>query len=215
MAKKINLSAINQGLKSAKTINWPGTEEQVDMRILSAAEVQQAKASTDKYCLKLYGEYGYANADAWEDERAYQTLYRALRQPGTKEPLTDSIKEFRDQVFDGVRDCLLDEYTAMVSDIDPAALDIDDTQLNEVLDELIKKPATLANFSSSILLKKLLHTSAARLAILQPPSDSSSTAGPETENSSPDQDNNQDQDSDQKSKTKDSTLADDDGTTDH
>lgn len=176
----MNLEAIKKGRTHTATKKWPGTECDVVVALLNMTQMQQAKAAADSHCRELFGEYATENADDWQTEVSVQVLFLALQDAETGKPIAENIDAFRAQCSNAEISALAEIYNELEQESDPAAYVPTEEELEDLLDEITKKPTALASFSNSILLKKLLHISVSRPASCQNPSCSCSTLGIKT-----------------------------------
>lgn len=152
------LSKIKLGTDNVKLVDWPGTQTKVALKILSQSDLQSATFDTDRLFKTEKIEVSMVNASTYDDEKAVQILYRALRDPAKMtEPVCSTIIEFRKALTRSERDILIDEYLTFEKDVNPASEALSDGELDKVVSEIKKKPEMIngSNYSTASL-KKLI-----------------------------------------------------------
>jgi len=134
------------GTRNMKTIKYPGSDEDVTMRILSNAEIQEAVFATERHFLAADVVANTMTLDSYEDERTTQMLVRALRDPeDPKKPFAPSADELRRQLTREVKDILATEYAAFEQECSPALEKMTGDELEALWEEIKKKPQTQLN----------------------------------------------------------------------
>jgi hypothetical protein len=178
------LSRIKLGTANTKMVKWPGSEELVSLRILSLQERQEAGFATERHFKTSGIDLNMATAPDYDEEKAVQMLWRALRDPNGNVPLCKSIGEFRCALTREDKTTLIDEYLTFERDCAPSPDNLTEDEFDQFVSELKKTPDEIlsGNYSTSML-KKLCRSLASQLAIALSRNFSGS-ATPETQSSS-------------------------------
>jgi hypothetical protein len=170
----MNLRDLLQGTENYKEIFWPvmakdGNKIKVLLRVLTDAEHQEAKFSTEKYFKAEEVSTDPIMADEFQNEFFTQALWRALRDPKDKtKPVCDCISDFRVLLTRPIKMQLLDEWIAWEQENSPNPDLMSPEDFDKLLIDLKKKPKeTLGNVLSLAIAKKLLLTLVSPQEILQ------------------------------------------------
>lgn len=162
------LLRIKQGVKNYKTIPFPGAEKNVCLRLLSEKDTFEAVAAADQLFKANRLEIAFHNVNAYENEKAVQMLYRALRDPDSNEPVASSITEFRKLLTNEDRNLLIEEYNSLVEECSPSPKNMTAEEYDRLVEMLKKNPAEIiGNCSSLLTLKRLSLFLAEQLQNLQ------------------------------------------------
>lgn len=170
------LDRIKAGARNTRTIKFPGTDQDVMIRILSRAQIQEARFAADETFRKRGIEPGLMTADEYEEERTNQMLYLALRDPADPAaPIAPSVSAFKAQVTLDELDALAAAYRAFEHECSPDPEQLSATELSALIEDLKKTPEQTAGSVSSIAIaRQLLASLASRLEIS--PKDNGSTS---------------------------------------
>jgi hypothetical protein len=170
------LQKIKAGTSNRRTINWPGTDTQIDLRLLSNRDELDSTLAADRLFKDSEDRIEFHNLDAYQTERTMQQLWRACVEHGTDTPIAESIAEFRKLVTTHERDALVDEYNTLAEQCNPSPRELSDDEFDSLVAQLKKKPKeTAGSISSLSTLRRLC-----RYLAFQPatsPRDSGSTSG--------------------------------------
>ncbi|MBN2427106.1 MAG: hypothetical protein JXK94_02090 [Deltaproteobacteria bacterium] len=169
------LERLKAGIKNTKNIPFPGTDQEVTLRVLSNAELQEAHFAAERHFKKAEIEPGMTTIDAYEDEKTTQILFRALRDP--EEPangIASSASEFRGLLNRQEKDALVDEYTAFEMECSPRTEDMTEQEIGSLIEDVKKNPQTLGSVSNITTARKLIAFLVSRLPPSQKDSGSSS-----------------------------------------
>lgn len=170
MADANLLSRIKLGTKNEKLVKWPGSEELVAMHVLSLQERQEAAFATERHFKSSSVEVNLATAPDYDEEKAIQLLWRALRDPKTQEQLCKPIDTFRALINREEKGALIDEYLTFERDCAPSPDNLTDDEFDRFIAEVKKTPdETLSGSYSTALLKKLCMSLVSQLAIALSP----------------------------------------------
>ena len=152
-------SKLIAGTKARKSIPWPGTDVEVEIRVANDQDRFEAGIATDKLFSELGIRIGSENVYSYEAEKATQLLWRVVMKPGTDSRVTENITEFRALLRDGVREKLAEAHTSFQQECSPDPYEMTDQEF-DVLYARVKKnaPAILSKESSIFTLRKLAHT---------------------------------------------------------
>lgn len=170
------LERLKAGVNNTKTINFPGTDIQVQVRVLNEQDQLDATLATDKIFRVAGSKIDRENVEAYEAEKNDQLLFRAIRDPETGGPVASSMTEFRQLLSEGVRKVLLDEVYTFQEENSPSPYNMNSESYDAVL-QAVKKNAerTVTNLSSILLARRLIVSLAGQLASLQTASGSTSS----------------------------------------
>ena len=162
------LQKLKLGTSNVKLINWPGTETQIALRILSQAQLQEASFDTERVFKNAKIETNLMTAQIYQEEETNQILYRALRDPANlEEPIAPTIAEFKKALTVNEKKILIEEYSGFDSECNPSPGNLSSEEFDRLTQELKKKPeATLQNITSLPIAKKLLLFMASPAVIL-------------------------------------------------
>ncbi|HEX2958024.1 MAG TPA: hypothetical protein VHO70_14415 [Chitinispirillaceae bacterium] len=162
------LSRIKAGLKNHKILLYPGTDVQVRMNLLSEADTLDAIAAADQMFKAKKLEVTFHTVNAFENEKAVQMLYRALRDADNVEPLVSSIADFRKLLTSEYRTALIEEYNSLSEECSPSPVTLSADEFDRLIETVKKNPReTIGNTSSLSTLRKLTLSLAEELASLQ------------------------------------------------
>lgn len=158
------LDTLKLGTDNHKLIKWPGTSQDVVVRILSEHDRMEATIATERLLKGEKLESSLTTADQYDTERCIQILYRALRDPSNLEtPVANNITEFRKGITREDMKMLISEYTTYEQDCSPSPDNLTEEEFDHLLLEVKKNPGTLSGSSlSSSTLKRLITTLASR-----------------------------------------------------
>ena len=162
------LSRIKAGLKNHKITSFPGTDVQVRINLLSESDILDAVAAADQMFKAKTLVVAFHTVNAFENEKAVQMLYRALRDADNVEPLATTITEFRKLLTSEYRAALIEEYNGLSEECSPSPLTLPADEFDRLV-ESVKKNAseTIGSVSSLLTLKRLTLCLAEELASLQ------------------------------------------------
>ena len=162
------------GVNNTKTIDFPGTDIQVQVRVLNEQDQLDATLATDKIFRVAGSKIDRENVEAYEAEKNNQLLYRALRNPDDGTPLASTITEFRQLLSEGRRKTLRMVFCVQKNAVLPL---IEWTLLHTSPVQSVKKNAErmVTNLSSIVLARKLIITLANQLVRSQTDNGSSSS----------------------------------------
>lgn len=161
----MNLEAIKRGIKNSKLVVWPGTSVQVVMRILSKDEAQEAFFAAEQRFAREKITVQWHNLEEFQEERAIQQLFRALRDTDGEAPLATSAEMFRALVTTNDINSLAGAYSEFEAEVGGNLEMATDEEIDLLLSELKKKPEQVLGTVSNIgTLKRLLRSLVAQQA---------------------------------------------------
>lgn len=171
------LDRIKAGARNTRTIKFPGTDQDVVIRVLSKAQIQEARFAADETFSKRGVEPGLMTADEYEEERTNQMLYLALRDPADPAaPIASSAAAFKALVTLDEMDALAAAYRAFEHECSPDPEQLTAAELEALIEDLKKTPEQTAGSVSSITIaRQLLASLASRLESSRKDSGSTST----------------------------------------
>lgn len=168
------LEKLKAGIQNAKRLKWPGTDVDIDIRVLSEHDHHEASMAADRIYKVADINVGVENVDNYEAERTVQLLWRAVRNPETGGHVAKNITEFRTLLTRDARNILVDELNAFERECSPSPENLTDEQFDELFARVKKNAAeTITSVSSISLAKRLIVCLAAPQQTL--PADSGST----------------------------------------
>ena len=151
------LERLKSGTGNLKTIKFPGTEDDVMLKILSNAELQAAHFAAERLFKRLEIDTSMTTIDAYEDEKTAQILFRALRDPeDPSKGMANTIDEFKKLLTRTEKEVLVDEYSSFESECSPQVTQIGEQELEQLIEEIKKNPATLGSVSNIALARRLI-----------------------------------------------------------
>lgn len=139
------LEKIKAGTGNKKTIKFPGTDQDVALKVLSTSEIQEADFATERLFKKESIDTSMSTVDAYEDEKTTQLLFRALRDPEDESKnLAKDIDEFRKQITRDEKDILVEAYVAFEKECSPSPDNMTEEEMETLMDELKKRPEEIA-----------------------------------------------------------------------
>lgn len=157
MPKESLLTKLKKGSLNTKLIKWPGTEEDIRIRILNEQDFMEASQATDAIFDATGRRVAAQNVEDYESEKLTQQLFRAIEDPVTAKPLTASITEFRKLLSSEVKAILVDEFRQFQDECNPDPLKMTEEEF-DILYNNVKKNSekTVGNISSIFIARKLL-----------------------------------------------------------
>jgi hypothetical protein len=154
------LEKIKLGTSNSKLTKWPGTEQDVCIRILSEQDRMDAIFATERLFKNDKIETNLVTAEAFDNEKVIQILYRALRCPESlDQPVAPSISVFRKSISREETKVLISEYINYESECSPTPGNLSDEEFDKLLRDLKKNSEqTLTSITSLSIAKKLLLT---------------------------------------------------------
>lgn len=148
------LERLKKGPENKKIIKYPGTSEDIVIRVLSEGARQEAQFAAEHQFKSKDVEISMSTVDAYEAEKTLQMLYRALSDQDGK-PLARTITEFRQLITIDEKNILVDEYLAFEKECSPNPETLSQSEMEQLVEEIKKKPEILGNFSSIAMLRQL------------------------------------------------------------
>ena len=162
------LEILKAGSKNIKLVDYPGSTTKVALKILSQQDQQAATFATERHFKSEKIEVNLVTADEYEQEKATQILYRAIRDPqNLDEPIASTVTEFRKMLDRNEKKILIDDYLAFEAECNPSPENLSSEEFDKIFTDVKKNcVATVSNISSIHTLRKLLIIMASRPAIL-------------------------------------------------
>lgn len=152
------LEKLKSGKRNIRIIKFPGTDQDVALRVLSNAEVQDALFATEDHFKQRKIEVSATTVEAYEDENTIQILARALRDPkDLKQPLAADVDQLREIITLEEKNDLVREYDAFEIEVSPSTETIEDDELDRIFDEVKKKPETGSELNTYTLRKLIIY----------------------------------------------------------
>lgn len=168
--EKSLLARLKAGASNTVRVPFPGKEEQeVVLRVLTVAQVQQAELAAEDLFKKKGLQYTTSSGPIWEMECSVQTLAMAMRDPeDTGKPVARDAEELRMLLSEQEVSFLKAQYEALCIDSSPEIDKVTDEELSALLDTVKKSPQeTVSTVRSIKLLRRLCESLAVQCSILQ------------------------------------------------
>lgn len=157
------LERIRAGVKNTTTVIFPGSDQEVTMRIASRDEIMEANFATEAiFARRKIGVQAH-NLLSFEAESTLQVLFRVLTDSEGK-PLAPTVDRFRALVSDKDIDELANMYKAFESEVSPSVESMDTEQIKEFIADLKKKPEKMIGCVSSLPFARKLISSLVQLS---------------------------------------------------
>lgn len=149
------LEQLKQGVKNTRTINYPGTNQKITVRVLTDAEEQQAELAAERFFIDAKIPVAMHNIDDYQLEKTTRKLFAALSSPDGS-PLCRTIDDFKRLITRPERDILVGEYNDLMDECSPSAAEMADDEFFALVDDVKKKPLmTIGSVSNLQTLRRL------------------------------------------------------------
>lgn len=150
------LEKLKAGKRNVRAIKFPGMDQNVALRVLSNADVQDALFATENHFKQHKIEVSATTVEAYEDENTTQILFRALRDPQDYDrPFVKDVDELRRMLTRDEKDLLVEQYNAFEKEVSPSAVTLSDAEMDDLFGRLKKTPE-IGNDLSFSTLKRLI-----------------------------------------------------------
>lgn len=167
------LERLKRGTENKKTIKFPGTETNIQIRVLSEAERQAAHFAAEQHFKRQGIDVSMATVEAYEAEKTIQMLYRALSDEEGK-ALAHTPMRFAELLTIDEKSALVDEYMAHEKDCSPNPETLSEEEIDEIFESLKKNQTIPGNVSNIAIARQVIISLANRLRTLQQASGSTS-----------------------------------------
>lgn len=149
------LEKIKTSGKKKKETNWPGTDNKINLRILSDGDYLSSTMAVDTLFKGI--TIALQNIDRYNAELETQYLFRAIENPETGNPLFSNITDFRDSLSPEVKEILADELDALHEEFSPDPMRMSDEKFDKLLFDLKKNAEmTVGSVSNIFIARKLI-----------------------------------------------------------
>jgi hypothetical protein len=157
------LAKLKAGTTNHKIVKFPGTEENVRVRLLSTDETQLANIECEQWLKKENLDVTPTTIHYLEQERNVRQLFRALRNEEGDAGLADSLNEFRSLMTLTDLDFFAQIYQSIEAESSVNPFEMDEQKFESLVAD-VKKNAkmTIGNITDISTLKKLCLTLASR-----------------------------------------------------
>ena len=167
------IEKIKAGADHVGTIQWPGTDEPVGLRLLTEFDYSEAGIAADRHFKDI--AIGAQNVNNYNAEIETQWLFRAVVNPDTKERLFNNIVQFKKMLTPEIKDILAEKLSEMQEKYNPNPDNMTEDEFDKFLDNVKKNPReTVGNIQSISLARRVI------ISLASPPTnsqtDSSSTS---------------------------------------
>ena len=156
MAERSLIDKIKMGARYKEKILWPGTDDYVEIAVLTEQDELDAMAAAEKNFKDI--NVSSHNFDSYLAEKTTQLLFRCLYNPETGEKLFKNISNFRAILTPEVKG-VLDEEQARIQKVNsPKYEELTEEEFDKIVFDIKKKPVEdiLGNISNIGTLKKLI-----------------------------------------------------------
>jgi hypothetical protein len=158
------LQKIKLGTNNVKLIKWPSSDQEVLIRVLSQQEMQEAVFATERLFKKENIEVNLITSDEYDNEKATQVLYRAIKDPTDNKSICANITEFRASLTKEEKLYLIQEYLTFEKDCSPRPDNMSSEEFDKFLAEVKKNPSLINSSSlSCATLRSCITTLASQL----------------------------------------------------
>lgn len=142
------LEKLKAGIKNTRPVDFHGTP--LTIRLLSEGEMQQSRLEAQAYSKKKD-----LDEESEIIEKALRQLFIALSdEEGNK--IAENIDSFRNLVTRGEREFFIEEYLFLERESLPSVPGMDQSEFQDILDEVKKNPDLVLNGSNIYTLKRLI-----------------------------------------------------------
>jgi len=135
-------------------IKWPGSEEDIDMRLCAEEDYLRASIATDKTFSDT--RISLLDKDAYNSELETQLLFRILENPETGKQLFNRITDFRMVLVPEIKDKLVEEMNKLHEEYSPNPVEMSDEEFDKLVVNIKKNvEQTIGNVSSLSTLRRL------------------------------------------------------------
>ncbi len=149
------LEKLKRGTDNKKTIPFPGTSENIVLRVLSDGARQDARFATEHRFKANNIDVNMMTADTYEAENSLQLLYRALSDMDGN-PLARTVDDFRTLINLEEKNILIVAYLEYEAECSPSPQTMTAKELEALLEEIKKKPQTIGSLSSMPIARQLI-----------------------------------------------------------
>lgn len=152
------LEKLKGGKRNTRKIKFPGTDQDMVLRVLSNAEIQEALFATENRFKAKKIKISSTTVEAYEDENATQILFRALRDPQDPDrPFAENADELRKLLTRDEKDILVDAYNGLEKEVSPSVTKLSEKELEDLFEGLKKTPENGNNLSFSTLKRLIIY----------------------------------------------------------
>jgi hypothetical protein len=147
---------LKAGTANRKPWHWPGTDVEVELRVLTDQDQLEAGLAADRLYRDAKIDVGMPNIQDYEAEKTTQLLFRAVLDPTTHKQLFGDIAEFRRILTKPVRDALGLALDELQQECSPPVDCMEQDEFDSLVAQVKKTPeATISSLSSISTLRKL------------------------------------------------------------
>jgi hypothetical protein len=148
-----------------KRTNWPGTDMEIGIKVLSEKDFSEAGLAADKLYFEANISVTTQNIQDYLVERDVQILYRAIVDPeNPKKPLFAGITDFKALLTRGVREILVAEANTYQDLCSPNPYNMEEAEFDSLFLSVKKNyPQTTSSISNIFLARKLINALAKEL----------------------------------------------------
>lgn len=148
------LERIKSSGSHKQRIKWPGSDEDVDMRLCTEEDYLKASIATDKTFFDT--KISLLDKNAYNSELETQLLFRIIENPETGHQLFRRITDFRMVLVPEIKDKLVEEMNKLHEQYSPNPELISTEEFDKLIVNLKKNvETTIGNVTSLSMLRKL------------------------------------------------------------
>lgn len=150
------LQKLKAGTGNHKIVKFPGTEENIRVRLLSSAETQTANIECEQWLKKEGLEVTPSTIHYMEQERNIRQLFRSLRTEDGESGLASSLEEFRSLMTLTDLEFFAGVYNELEKSTFVSPYEMSEKEFNDLVEEVKKNPVkTIGSISDLSTLKRL------------------------------------------------------------
>ncbi len=148
------LEVLKAGKKNIKTLNFPGTDQQIGLTVLTDGEVQEAVFSAERHFKDKDIEITATTLGTYNSEVNAQMLFRAIVDPekrktdGTYELAFKRIEDLR-LASSAQKAELIEAYNDFEAQCSPSVAKMSDEDFDKLFEDIKKNPLTGNSLNSS------------------------------------------------------------------
>ena len=147
---------LKAGTANRKLWHWPGTDVDVELRVLSDQDQLEAGLAADRLYRDANVDVAMPNINDYEGEKTTQLLFRAVLDPATHKQLFADITEFRKVLTRPVRDALGRALDELQQECSPPVDCMSQDEFDRLVARVKKTPEqTLSKLSNISTLRRL------------------------------------------------------------
>jgi hypothetical protein len=156
----MDITKIKNGITNCKLTTWPGSDQDIYLRILSEMDSLRA----EQYCDGAYRERSLSlgNIDERNALKDSYCLYLAIVD-GDGRRVFDDFDVFCSCISSEIRKSLIDQQNSFQAECSPKIAEMSDKEVDALIEDIKKNSQIVLNISDMYVLRRLIITLAGRL----------------------------------------------------